>query len=77
MLIPSDIRIAGAYVLCKGLFVLQVGPNKEGDKFGMVRLGGHREGNETALDTAKCEVYEEDQVEITPFNPNTTYYLSE
>lgn len=77
MLIPHNVRTAGAYVLYKGLFVFQVGPTKEGDKLGVVRLGGHREGNETALDTAKREVFEEAQVEIALFNPNTTFYLRE
>lgn len=77
MLIPNDIKTSGSYVLYKGFFVFQVGPTKKGDKLGVVRLGGHRENNETALDTAKREVFEEAQVEITPFNPNTTYYLSE
>lgn len=77
MCMTSEISTAGAYVLYNGLFIFQVGPTKSGDKLGVVRLGGHREGNETALDTAKREVYEEAQVEINPFNPNTTYYLSE
>jgi hypothetical protein len=77
MLFPTNIRTSGAYVLYKGLFVFQVGPTKEGDKPGVVRLGGHREDNETALDTAKREVFEEAQVDITLFNPNTTFYLSD
>lgn len=77
MLIHNNVRTSGAYVIYKGLFVFQVGPTKEGDKLGVVRLGGHREGNETALDTAKREVFEEAQIEIAPFNPNTTFYLSE
>ena len=77
MFIPTNVRTSGAYVLYKGLFVFQVGPTKEGDKLGVVRLGGHREGNETALETAKREVFEEAQVEMIPFNPNTTFSLSE
>lgn len=77
MLIPNNVKTSGAYVLYKGLFVFQVGPTKEGDKLGVVRLGGHREGNETALDTAKREVFEEAQVKIVPFNPKTTFYLNE
>lgn len=77
MLIPNDIRTSGAYVLYKGLFVFQVGPTKEGDKLGVVRLGGHREDNETAWDTAQREVFEEAQVKISPFSSNTTFYLSE
>lgn len=77
MIIPNNARTSGAYVLYNGLFIFQVGPTKEGDKLGVVRLGGHREGNETALETAKREVFEEAQVEITPINPNITFYLSE
>lgn len=77
MLIPKEIRTSGAYVLYKGLFVFQVGPTKEGDRLGVVRLGGHREGSETALDTVKREVHEEAHVEISLFNSNTTFYLNE
>lgn len=77
MIIPNNARTSGAYVLYNGLFIFQVGPTKEGDKLGVVRLGGHREGNETALETAKREVFEEAQVEIAPINPNITFYLSE
>lgn len=57
MIIPNNARTSGAYVLYNGLFIFQVGPTKEGDKLGVVRLGGHREGNETALETAKREVF--------------------
>lgn len=77
MIITTNARTCGAYVLYNGLFLFQVGPTKEGDKLGVVRLGGHREGKEAAWETAKREVFEEAQVEITAFNPNTTYYLNE
>lgn len=77
MLIPNNVRTSGAYVLYKGLFVFQVGPTKECDKLGVVRLGGHREDNETALETAKREIFEEAQTKIVTFNPNKTFYLSE
>lgn len=77
MLNRINIKTSGAYVLYKGLFIFQVGPTREGDKLGVVRLGGHRENNETALETAKREVFEEAQVEIDSFNPNTTFLLSE
>lgn len=77
MLLPTNFRTSGAYVLYKGLFVFQVGPTKEGDKLGVVRLGGRREENETAFETAKREVFEEALTEIVPFNSNKTFYLSE
>lgn len=52
MLLPKEIRTSGAYVLYKGSFVFQFGPTKKGDKLGVVRLGGHRENKEMALETA-------------------------
>lgn len=76
-MILNNVRTSGAYVLYQGLFIFQVGPTKDGDKLGVVRLGGHTEGKETALEAAKREVFEEAQVNIVPFNPATTYYLSE
>lgn len=55
----KNVRTSGAYVLHKNLFVFQVVPTKRRDRLGVVRLGGHREGDETSLETAKREVYEE------------------
>ncbi len=37
----------------KNLFVFQVGPTSKGDTLGVVRLGGHKEADETAVETAK------------------------
>ncbi|MCM3393172.1 NUDIX hydrolase [Cytobacillus oceanisediminis] len=75
--ISKDVRTSGAYVLYKGLFIFQVGPTKDGDKLGVVRLGGHREGDETALATAKREAFEEAKLNIIPLNPKNTFYLKE
>jgi hypothetical protein len=77
MLNLINIRTSGAYVLYKGLFIFQVGPTKNGDKLGVVRLGGHSESNETALDTAKREVFEEAYINIIPINSATTFYLKD
>ncbi len=77
MCMTSEISTAGAYVLYNGLFIFQVGPTKSGDKLGVVRLGGHREDGETALDTAKREAYEEAQIEINPHHPDSTFYIED
>jgi len=71
----ENVRTSGAYVLFKGFFVFQVGPNKNGDKLGVVRLGGHREGDESPLDTAIREALEEAAIKINPKNSPVTYYL--
>ncbi|WP_417900838.1 NUDIX domain-containing protein [Bacillus haimaensis] len=71
------VKTSGAYILYSGLFPFQVGPTKEGDKLGVVRLGGHRENNETALEAAKREVFEEASMIITPVSSPVTYYKTE
>lgn len=71
----KDVRTSGAYVLYNGFFVFQVGPTKNGDKLGVVRLGGHRENDESPLDTAIREVLEESAIKINPVNSPVTYYL--
>ncbi|PGZ51556.1 DNA mismatch repair protein MutT [Bacillus cereus] len=72
--IGKNVRTSGAYVMYKNLFVFQVGPTSKGDTLGVVRLGGHKESNETAVETAKREVKEEAAIDITILNSPTTYY---
>ena len=75
--INQNVKTAGAYVIYQGLFIFQVGPTKEADQLGVVRLGGHKEFEETALETAKREVFEEALMKITPINSLLTYHLSD
>jgi hypothetical protein len=70
----DNVHTSGAYVLYKGLFPFQVGPTRKGDKLGVVRLGGHREGSETAAQTAIREVHEESAMEINLISAPVTYY---
>ncbi|MEK4742630.1 MULTISPECIES: NUDIX hydrolase [unclassified Bacillus (in: firmicutes)] len=72
--INRDVRTSGAYVLYNNLFIFQVGPTRKGDTLGVVRLGGHKENNETALETAKREVKEEAAIDITILSSPSTYY---
>ncbi len=72
--INRNIRTSEAYVLYKNLFVFQVGPTSRGDTLGVVRLGGHKENNETAVETAKREVKEEAAIDITILNSPFTFY---
>ncbi|WP_079508636.1 DNA mismatch repair protein MutT [Mesobacillus jeotgali] len=70
----NHVRTSGAYILYNGLFPFQVGPTRKGDKLGVVRLGGHREGNETALETAIREVFEESSMKIRTINSPITFF---
>lgn len=72
--IDKNVRTSGAYVIYKNLFVFQVGPTSKGDTLGVVRLGGHKESDETAVETAKREVKEEASIDTTILNLLTTYY---
>ncbi|MBH0346419.1 NUDIX hydrolase [Bacillus tropicus] len=72
--IDKNVRTSGAYVMYKNLFVFQVGPTSKRDTLGVVRLGGHIEADETAVETAKREVEEEASIDITILNSSTTYY---
>lgn len=72
----ENTRTAGAYILYKGFFVFQVGPTQNGDKLGVVRLGGHRENEENPLDTAIREVFEESAIKVNPVNFPVTYHLN-
>ncbi|MES5938784.1 MULTISPECIES: NUDIX domain-containing protein [unclassified Bacillus cereus group] len=72
--IDKNVRTAGAYVIYKNLFVFQVGPTNKGDTLGVVRLGGHKEGDETAVETAKREVKEEAAIDITILSSPSIYY---
>ena len=77
MNINQNVKTSGAYVLYQGLFIFQVGPTKDADQLGVVRLGGHKEFGETALEAASREVYEEASIKITPINSPITYHMSE
>ncbi|MET3695854.1 hypothetical protein SAMN05877753_102617 [Bacillus oleivorans] len=61
-------------MLYKGLFPFQVGPAQEGNKLGVVLLGGHKDPNETPLETAIREVYEEAAMNKTPIHSPITFY---
>ncbi|HHK5533809.1 TPA: NUDIX hydrolase [Bacillus mobilis] len=63
--IDKNVRTAGAYVVYKNLFVFQVGPTSKGGTLGVVRLGGHKEADETAVETA---------IDIAIFSSPSTYY---
>lgn len=72
--INKNVRTSGAYVMYKKLFVFQVGPTSKGDTLGVARLGGHKEDEETAVETAKREVGEEVTIDITILSSPSTYY---
>ena len=74
--IEANTKTAGAYVLYGGYFpfMFGFGANHGSDELGVVRLGGHRESGETAIQCAAREVREESSLD-TVFYENRTIYV--
>lgn len=68
---------AGAYVLYEGRFVFMFGFNDAKDMLGVVRLGGHREPDETPVQCAIREVREECMLDALPFDSPETFVEGE
>lgn len=58
--------------MVNGLLAFMAGPNQEGDLC-VVRLGGHKENGETAIECMKREVKEDASISIIPVNSPITY----
>jgi len=54
-----------------------VGPDRTGERLGVVRLGGHIQPGETPWECAVREVKEEADLDIQPLKPPATYRLRE
>jgi hypothetical protein len=72
----SSFRTAGVFLLYKNKYAFMIGPNRNGDKLGIVRLGGHIEENEGIVDCIKREVWEEARVDINIVSSPITYFKS-
>jgi len=48
----KQVNTAGAYILVNNLFVFMTGPNQDNDLC-VVRIGGHRENEETVIECLK------------------------
>jgi 8-oxo-dGTP pyrophosphatase MutT (NUDIX family) len=73
---PDRVATAGAYVLIDGFVAFMVGVARAtGDRLVVIRLGGHREAEETAWDCAAREVLEEASLVIHPLMPPATYWV--
>jgi hypothetical protein len=51
-----------------------VGPDKSGEKLGIMRLGGHIEPNESLLEFLKRDILEEGSIEAMLLNSPRTFY---
>jgi hypothetical protein len=72
----SSFITAGVFLIYENKFAFMIGPDKSGDKLGIVRLGGHIEENEGIIDCIKREVREEASVAINIVSSSITYYMN-
>lgn len=68
----ARINTAGAYVRVNELYLFTIGIKPHNGQIPVVRLGGHREENETGWQCAKREVFEEANLQIEPIPPQNT-----
>lgn len=68
------VQKAGAFVLTNKRMAFMMGPTADQSALAIVRLGGHREGAETAWECTQREVLEETQMRITPLTPSITFH---
>lgn len=69
----ARVNTAGAFVSINGLYPFAIGLKSHNGHIPIVRLGGHREENETGWQCAMREVYEESGLKIRQLIPPTTY----
>jgi 8-oxo-dGTP pyrophosphatase MutT (NUDIX family) len=69
----ARVNTAGAYVCIDGSYLFALGIRPHNGQIPLVRLGGHREDNETGWQCAAREVLEEANLYITPLLPQKTY----
>ena len=72
--LKQKIVTSGVYASVKGRFIFQIGPTKVGDTLGVVRIGGHREIDETGWECARREALEEASIQVIPVTPPNTYW---
>lgn len=69
----ARVNTAGAYVRLDGCYPFAMGSKLHDGHIPVIRLGGHREGQETGWQCAAREVYEEAKLRIEPLPAQTTY----
>jgi hypothetical protein len=67
------VNTAGAYVRIDEHYLFTIGIRPYQGRIPVVRLGGHREGQETGWQCADREVLEEAALKITPIDSSNTY----
>jgi GNAT superfamily N-acetyltransferase len=71
----TNVNTAGAYISTHGRYPFVLGARLHQGCIPLIRIGGHREGDETGWQCAAREAYEETNLRIRPLTPATTYWV--
>lgn len=72
-LATAKLNTAGAYVSIQGRYLFALGIEPHHGRIPVVRLGGHREKDETGWQCAVREIREEASLSLRPLRPRLTY----
>jgi hypothetical protein len=72
--ILNSLKTVGSFVLYQNTLAFMIGPDKSGEKLGIVRLGGHIEGNENYLQALAREIEEEAAIKVKLINSPSSFY---
>jgi ADP-ribose pyrophosphatase YjhB (NUDIX family) len=72
--IYNSVQTVGAFVIYKDKFAFMIGPNKERNRLGIVRFGGHVELGESISECLHREMLEEISTTVKIVNSPVTYY---
>ena len=67
-------RTVGSFIIYEDTFAFMIGPDKTGERLGIVRIGGHIEGVESLAEALKREVLEEASINVDVINSPKTFY---
>ncbi len=68
-------KTVGTLIFYREFFVFMIGPDKTGEKLGIVRFGGHIEEGESIIQALDREIYEECSIRINIINSPKTFYI--
>jgi hypothetical protein len=71
----TSVNTAGAYISIHGCYPFAMGARLHQGCIPLIRIGGHREGDETGWQCAAREAYEETNLMIRPLVPPATYWI--
>lgn len=68
------LKTVGTFIVYKDKLAFMIGPDKFGEKLGIVRIGGHIEEKESYIEALEREIKEESSIKVNLVSTKNTYY---